>query len=85
MRPSRDEVTDWAFDVSVRISSAYRRAIARKLGKPGLASRQDIQEITMDLLTAWVGDAMAEATAGARQAELRAPDRRTLTHPRPRS
>lgn len=71
MRANRDEVTEWAFDVSVRISSSYRRAIARKLGKPGLASRQDIQELTMELLTAWVGDAMAEATAGVRPARRR--------------
>ena len=49
----------WEIKFHVEADDSHRRAIAKKLGKRGLATLLDFEEVVLDLVEEWVADAFA--------------------------
>lgn len=57
---------EWDLPVVVRLSAETRRAIGRKLGKRGTATRKQMECVVTDLVADWISDAIAAPSRGPR-------------------
>jgi uncharacterized membrane protein YqiK len=58
---SRREVT-WEMPLVVKLSPAARRVVAKKLGKRGEVSREDMEEVVAQVVFDWLAGILAEGT-----------------------